>query len=310
MEELELFLREWNSESDYIKAHTSGSTGNPKEIHLLKSDMISSAMATNAFFGINSSSTLTLPLSLDYIAGKMMAVRAICASCRLEIIPPSNSFPINNHSDLISIVPTQIDNLLSQKDSYKKLKNILVGGAPMSSLQETRLASFSDTAWLGFGMTETCSHVALRRVGDDGIFHAMEGIEFDIDPDSCLIIKSHRFSWQQLTTNDVVDLLSPNAFCWVGRRDNTINSGGLKLHPEKIEKIILEVFPNLSPFYLRGEPDANLGQRLVMVAENPPERLMEQLREKISDHRILPKAILSVDKLPRTANGKILRDKG
>lgn len=300
-------MTEWNSPLPYVVAHTSGSTGMPKEIRLLKSDMRSSARATNAFFGIDGGSVLALPLSLDYIAGKMMAVRAIEAGCRLDVMKPSNDVSLAGPTDLLAVVPTQLPSLMAQENSPSMIRHLLIGGAPLSDDAERAVASRFSSAWLGYGMTETCSHVALRRVGDDGVFAAMPGITFSVDSESCLRIESARFSWQQLQTNDVAELLDPTHFRWIGRRDNVVNSGGVKLHPELLEADYLRRIPSLPPFYLCGEDDPVLGQRLVMVVENPPADLMDTLRAAIPDHKHLPKRIIPVPSLPRTPSGKIKR---
>ena len=301
------FINEWRNDCPWIEAHTSGSTGKPKAIRLLKSDMLSSATATNAFFGIDRYSTLAIPLSADYIAGKMMAVRAEAAGCRLLEMPVSNDVRVECPIDLLAVVPSQIESLLGQPEAAGLVKNLLVGGAPLTDEPARRLVAAGFNAWLGYGMTETCSHVALRRVDSDEIFKAMEGIRFSTDSRDCLTIESERFSWGSLMTNDVVELLSPTSFRWLGRADNAINSGGLKLHSEQLEKEYRAAIGDLPPFYLAGEPDPKWGERLVMVAENPPEGLLERIKSLLPDRRKAPGRIVGVDTLPRTDNGKIRR---
>ena len=301
------FLQEWHNAEPFVVAHTSGSTGAPKSIRLLKSDMRASATATNRFFGIHSGSVLAIPLSADYIAGKMMAVRTDVAGCRLLELPVSNDVDIKEHVDLLAVVPSQIKSLLLNPDAPQLVRNLLIGGAPLNDDLARQVTDAGFSAYLGYGMTETCSHVALRKIGNDDIFHAMPGISFSTDSRGCLIIESRNFSWKKLVTNDVVELVSAQSFRWLGRFDNVINSGGIKLHPEELEKEYRERIPSLPPFYLIGETDAMLGQRLVMVAENPDDRLLDNIREIISDHRKTPKRIISVTSLPQAANGKLRR---
>lgn len=301
------FLAEWHNDSRYVEAHTSGSTGSPKVMKLLKADMRVSAEATNKFFEITSSSTLAIPLSAEYIAGKMMAVRADVARCRLLELPVSNDIRLSARVDLLAVVPSQVPSLLSNPDAPRLVKNLLVGGAPIGDDMAHRLSRAGFSAYLGYGMTETCSHVALRKIGDGDIFHAMPGIRFRSDSRACLVIESKHFSWKTLTTNDVVELVSDLSFRWLGRADNVINSGGIKLHPEILEREYGELMPGLPPFYLVGEPDEKLGQRLVMVAENPCGNLLDMIRTTIADHCKTPKRIIAVNNLPRTQNGKIKR---
>ena len=301
------FLAEWRSDVPYIEAHTSGSTGTPKSIRLLKTDMRVSAEATNRFFGITHDSVLAIPLSADYIAGKMMAVRADVAGCRLIEMPVSNSVVIDTHIDLLAIVPSQVESVLANVDVARKVGNILVGGGPLSQSRAMALTESGIPSFLGYGMTETCSHVALRRIGADGRYHAMPGVSFEADGRGCLVIISGKYSWKRIVTNDVARILSPDTFEWLGRYDNVVISGGIKLHPEKIEQEIKAALPHMPEFYLVGEPDEKWGSRLVMVIEDAPDSLTDDLLGSGIDRRKLPKRIVSVKKLPQCANGKLRR---
>ncbi len=312
MAQLDDFISEWLSDLEYVEAHTSGSTGIPKNIRLLKSDMRSSAIVTNNFFGIDKQSVLALPLSLDYIAGKMMAVRAMIAGCRLLQLPVSNEVVITERVKLLSVVPSQLESLLANPNAPDLVDNLLIGGAPLDDTTRRRVNAAGFKAYIGYGMTETCSHVALRSLADDNsIYHGMLGIRFRTDSRGCLVIDSNRFSWETLITNDVVNLLDETSFQWLGRADNVINSGGVKLHPEMLENEILRQLPTLPPFFLTSKPDERWGERLVMVVECNPAEAHEFL-EKISRLNLprygCPKEIISVDVLPRTSNGKLKRE--
>lgn len=309
MASLNDFLQEWHDDKPFVLAHTSGSTGEPKAICLLKSDMRLSALATNKFFGIGSDDILGIPLSFDYIAAKMMAVRAEVAGCAIKELPVSNNISFDGPISLLSVVPTQLSSLLSIPGIEQRVKHLLIGGASVSSQQEKSVVESGIDAYIGYGMTETCSHVALRRIGTDDVYRAMDGISFDIDDRGCLIIKADQFSWKRLVTNDVIELINEKTFRWLGRIDNVVNSGGLKLFPEKLEELYRTVMPELKDFYLIGEPDKDLGQRLVIVCVKSPSNPLVTLRERISDHRLLPKRVIFVDNLTRTASGKIKREK-
>lgn len=312
MATIEEFLKQWFDNKPYIEAFTSGSTGQPKKIELLKSDMSASACATNAFFGINKNSVLGLPLSVDYIAGKMMIVRAIEADCRLIELPVSNEIKITEKIDLLSIVPSQLSALLEDEQSLVNIRNLLIGGAPLSYEQEVQLIkalkSYNFKAWMSYGMTETCSHVALREIGKTDYYIGLPGITFSTDDRGCLIINNENFSNSQIKTNDVVDLLSSNSFKWLGRADNVIISGALKIHPEQLEAEYRKAFPSLNPFYLTWQNDSKLGQSLVMVVEGEPE---DDILLKLKNGGIykyhLPRKIIFLKKLPYTDNGKLKR---
>lgn len=307
MASLSEFMAEWHNGLPYIEAHTSGSTGAPKPIRLLKSDMLASARATNDFFGINSGSTLACPLSFDYIAGKMMAVRAIAAGCALRELPVSSTVEIDAPADLLPVVPMQLPSLLAQPKAPAMINNLLIGGAPLDGQMEAQIADAGFHAWLGYGMTETCSHVALRMVGGDGVFHAMKGIGFDTYSRGCLAISSGNFSWKTLITNDIVELLSSKSFRWLGRYDNVIISGGLKIHPEVMERGIKALLPELPDFYIIGEPHPVLGECAVMVVENAPEGLADKLKALIPDGKSRPRKVYDALRLVRTESGKIKR---
>lgn len=290
-------------------ARTSGSTGMPKDILLLKHDMLISARNTNEFFGIDSGSVLGLPLSIDYIAGKMMVVRSLAAGCRLRQFPVSNTVVVDERIDLLSVVPSQVPSILADAGSTGHISNLLIGGAPLSRDLERRIVSSGINAFIGYGMTETCSHVALRRLGEPSMaYHAMPNIAFSTDSRGCLVVHADDFSWHSLTTNDVVDMVDERSFVWRGRADNVINSGGIKLHPEEIERRLSCVV--IQPFYVVRHPSEKWGECVALVAEGDASAT-DMLWNSI-DSLELPKGwkpavIIMTDRLPRTSNGKIRR---
>lgn len=333
----ERFMEEWGSSCPHVVAHTSGSTGTPKEIRLPKSDMIHSARATNRAFGINADSSLVCPLSASYIAGKMMIVRAIEAGCRLVMEKPSNHPLRDDYGEinLLPAVPAQIPGLLDSQYVHH-VKNVIIGGAPISARQEQLICDTAPfRAFATYGMTETCSHVALRRLGTPE-FTAMPGVSFNVDARGCLAILSDGgYSFNRLQTNDVVDLQDTHTFIWRGRADNVVISGGLKLFPEEIEETVSAAI-SLPPFFIAGRPSDRWGQELVMVIERPDsatnsndfpkaiaskdirknpgtvfenltsESLMAILR-KILPSVKRPKEIIFVSHIPRTSSGKLIR---
>lgn len=314
---IEHFMEQWCDRRPYIIAHTSGSTGAPKEIKLLKSDMIMSARATNARFSISSHSHLHLTLSPAYIAGKMMIVRALEAGCDLTYEAPSNHGLLSTDYgdiDLLAIVPSQCSQLLDNPIACKRLHNVIIGGAAISHATEQALLSAPWNSYATYGMTETCSHVALRRMGTDA-YTAMPGIRFATDHRNCLRINAPQFSFRQLQTNDIVDLLSPQSFIWKGRYDNVINSGGIKIFPEQLEA---KLQPYIShPFFIGGVPHPTWGTAVELIVELPdskaadPGELELQLQEICRTHLTTvecPKSIKFTAALPRTANGKIRRN--
>jgi len=307
------FTELWKSESPTIEAHTSGSTGVPKHILLNKSDMRASARATNKFFGINADSILALPLSVDYIAGKMMVVRAAEAGCKLIELTVSNDIIIPQdikRIDLLPIVPSQIESLLRQAHLSSVIQNLLIGGAAPTAENCHMLTLAGYKAFISYGMTETCSHVALAQADDSRrVFRAMPGITFETDEIGKLIINAPAFSFKRLETNDIVTLLSSTAMIWRGRADGVINSGGIKLIPEELENLYREYLPGYE-YFVTSVKDNIWGEAVALVIEAPEDEadsILKSLREAIKDHRRVPKSIISVSALQRTSNGKIKR---
>ncbi len=308
----EAFIEGWRSASPFVIAHTSGSTGTPKEIRLFKSDMKASARATIDFFGIGSNSILALPLSPGYIAGKMQIVRALEADCSLIVEPPSSrpfSGWVDGRIGLLPIVPSQLPGLM-ESPAFRMADNIIIGGAPLSPEQECLLVETGAPAWLTYGMTETCSHVALRRVGEES-FKALPGFTFTTDSRGCLVIESTTLSAGLFETNDMVSVLSPREFHWLGRHDNVINSGGIKIHPEEIEKIMLPLLPDGATAYVTSRRSDRWGEEAVIVTDSPlvDDGLQERLRPLLP-LRHCPKEVIHVNEIERTpSSGKIVRRK-
>lgn len=302
------FLQEWNNDNDYIIAHTSGSTGKPKEIKLQKSDMMNSASATCQFFGINEKSTLVLPLSPNYIAGKMMIVRTIVSQATLWIEHPDNNPLKQDYGtiDLLPIVPSQLEWLLSENNKYKAIRNLIVGGGAIPHSLEQKLIASGINAYATYGMTETCSHVALRHIGDN-IYFALPDITFDIDLRNCLIINASKFSFKRITTNDIVELIDDTHFIWKGRFDNVINTGGVKVFPEEIEKNLSEFIS--VPFFITSQKSEKWGEEIIMYIETPNQDVseIEKIVRNNLDKFSIPKKLIPIPQFNRTESGKIIR---
>ncbi|MDE6757049.1 MAG: AMP-binding protein [Muribaculaceae bacterium] len=307
------FIDEWLDESPYITAHTSGSTGKPKAIRLFKADMVTSAISTNIFFNITDKSSMLCPLSANYIAGKMMIVRAMLSGANLWIEKPGNTPVCQDYGniDLIAVVPSQVQHLLNNPDIFKRLKHILIGGAAVPRELSNRITALGVNAYVSYGMTETCSHVALRRIGksSDEIYEAMSDICFSTDSRGCLIVKSEKRSFHSLTTNDIIDLIDDKHFIWVGRFDNVINSGGIKVYPEEIEKQIQCLIPEDMEYYISKCRDDKWGEVPVLVLSKNVEnakKMLEDIRNIVKSKAERPAGII-VRNIEYTSTGKIIR---
>ncbi len=309
------FLAEWEDANDFVVAHTSGSTGTPKEIRLLKSDMRASARMTNTFFKIGRASRLLLCLSPSYIAGKMMVVRAIEAGADLVVETPSNhvlSGYAGGVFDLIAVVPSQALGLMACKSRLSFVRTMIIGGGEVSAGLRSMIVENRVSAYATYGMTETCSHVALAKI-DVQVepFTALSPIWFETDARGCLVVHTPHFSTQQFVTNDIVELLSESQFFWRGRYDNVINTGGIKIFPEEVEKQMEGVVD--CRFYVTSRKSEKWGSEVVLVLEcdamDEPgkQRLLKQLASVLPKYSV-PKNVVCKKHFRETLSGKIIRE--
>ena len=316
------FVEEYFNGKDYVIAHTSGSTGEPKEIRLLKADMKNSARLTNSFFGINEDSLLYLPLSPTYIAGKMMIVRAIEAGAAICEEKPTNE-PLAAYTgkkiDLASFVPSQLGFLINNPVLLENVSSMIIGGGQLSPRVEHWLADKGVDAYKTYGMTETCSHVALSKVtsGEPNPFTAIGDVSFALDCRGCLIINVPQFSMKQIVTNDIVDLIDDRNFHWRGRFDNVINSGGIKIFPEEVEKKLSKLISH-SRYFITSRPSEKWGEEVVLALEYKSlldgkilegeikPAFIEQMKSLLPSYAV-PRHYVAVNKFKETTSGKIIR---
>ena len=310
------FMNGWLNPDPYISLKTSGSTGAPKTILIEKNKMLSSAARTAEYFGFEEGQKALLCLPIGYIAGKMMIVRALYSKLDLICIRPSqNPLRALNQDTIIdfaAMIPLQLQQAINLP-SLSQVKKILLGGGPVSPELEKQTQQIPAEIFHGYGMTETLSHVALRRI--NGInasqsYKALNGIKLGIDDRSCLTIAAPDLFDEILITNDVVSFTGINEFTWKGRYDNVIISGGVKLIPEEIERKLKSLFTNR--FYLTGIKDAQWGEKLILIIEGIPfdESAIISLKsrmEALLDKYEVPKEIYFVNDFTEAGNGKINR---
>lgn len=308
------FILDWLKPSDFIEVTTSGSTGKPKKIKVRKEHMINSARATGKFFDLPAGSTALMCMPAKYIAGKMMLVRAMVLGWQIDLVPPSSN-PLDNlykTYDFCAMTPFQLDNSLSR---LHLIKNLIVGGGAVSTNLQEMVQGLNTKVYETFGMTETVSHIAAKRLNGKkkkaSAFKLMPNVHISVDSRNCLVIKAPSISDEILITNDVVEIDTYKKFFWKGRFDNVVNSGGIKLFPEDIERRLSEVISGR--FFLIGMPDNALGEKLVLFVEADfSEDLLTELHAKIQTveglHKYeIPKKIYLIQKFEETPNGKIHR---
>ena len=302
------FIEQWLDFTETVTVRTSGSTGEPKEIQLKKQHMINSAKATGAYFKTGSGTRGLLCLSADYIAGKMMLVRAMVLGWDLHVVTPSKDSltEYDNDYDFVAMVPYQVWHSLP---ALGKVKKLIIGGGRIPAELDEKLQQVDTEVFATYGMTETATHVAVRRINGPArsdSFTALPDVKFDTDERSCLVINAPRVLDAPISTNDVVSLHSPINFTWHGRYDNVINSGGVKIYPELVEaKLTSDI---QSSFMIASEKDAELGERVILVYEGD-EHSVPNLSEAFSKLEPFerPKRVYSLSKFVYTETGKLKR---
>lgn len=345
--EVEEFLKEWNSPSETMAVHTSGSTGTPKTMLVEKRRMLNSARITNDFLGLRRGDTALLCLPTEYIAGKMMVVRAIERGLRLVSVPPSGhpladwraqelhgltrglyglaqGLPLHESLRKLTfaaMVPLQVYNSLQtdeERERLKSIKHLIIGGGAIDESLESTLRTFPNNVWSTYGMTETLSHIALRRINGKEAsewYTPLPSVKVGLSPEGCLVIDAPEVCAETLVTNDIAEFapshlssqpspLSSPLFRILGRRDNVICSGGIKIQAEELERTLR---PHLSaPFLISRRKDDKFGEVVVLLTEGHPEE-SRMVCERVLPKVCRPKAYLHVDAIPMTQNGKPAR---
>ena len=296
------FLLDWFDSKPYIEMYTSGSTGIPKTITVSKQAMVESALATGDFFELNPGNKALQCLPVKYVAGKMMLVRAMILGLDLDYVAPS-SHPLQNNEvdyDFVAMVPLQAQNSIAE---LKKVKKMIVGGASVNKNLEKQLLKLPTEVYETYGMTETITHIAARKLGEKA-FTVLPNVTISYDDRNCLVIHAPRISEEVITTNDIVELLNENQFVFIGRMDNVINSGGIKLIPEQIEEKLSGKITER--FFIASKPDNELGEKVVLVIEGEKHEFDTTLYEELDKYE-KPKEIIFIPKFKETPNGKIIR---
>ena len=296
------FLLDWFDNSPTIEMQTSGTTGAPKIIKVEKLAMINSALATGDFFDLHPGHKVLHCLPAKYVAGKMMFVRGFVLGLDMDFVAPGSHPMQNNDSryDFTAMVPLQAQNSL---DELSRVKKIIIGGVKINKNLSSALKKMPVQAYETYGMTETITHIAAKKIGEKA-FTVLPGVTISYDDKKCLVIHAPRISDEVIVTNDLVELVNENQFVFLGRVDNVINSGGVKLIPEIIEeKLSHHIGPR---FFVIGRPDEALGEKLVLVVEGDKQEFAADVFDNLERFE-KPKEILFVPKFNETGSGKIMR---
>ena len=313
---LEEFLSEWNNDSPFVHVQTSGSTGVPKPMLAEKRRMLASARITNDFLGLREGDVALLCMSLDYIAGKMMVVRSIERGLKLITVEPSGH-PLNHSQlaiddcqiDFAAMVPLQVYNTLQVPEERKRLlqiRHLIIGGGAIDEALGAELKNFPNAVWSTYGMTETLSHIALRRLSGPEAsdwYIPFPSVKVSLSENGCLVIDAPEVCPERLVTNDIAEI-SPQGFRILGRKDNVICSGGIKIQIEEVESR-LRPFLRV-PYLISKRPDPKFGEVSVLLTEGSIDEA-RQICERILPKYYLPRHYLHVDRIPLTETGKPAR---
>ena len=320
------FILQWLDSSPYIKVKTSGSTGAPKTIEVTKNAMCASAKLTQDYFGLKAGDRALLCLSADYIAGKMMIVRALVSGLDLILVEPSAQ-PLSQLAyqpiKFAAFVPMQLEASLMQADTAIRetckrrlaaIDTVIIGGSPMRPALCEVLSELDCKVYATYGMTETLSHIAVKRIDkhyQTQPLQLLPGIAINKDARGCLVVDAPELGVNKLVTNDMVEIENTEHFTVLGRIDNVINTGSVKVFAEQIEQKIAPLFGK-SRFFIFAESDDKLHQRVSLLIEGEPLReaqlsaLERAIAQKVKPYE-RPKTIRFLSAFIETGSGKLDR---
>lgn len=321
-QEVKTFILLWQNDTTELEVKTSGSTGTPKTITLSREQILASVRQTKKAFSLTGESFFLCNLSVHFIAGKLMIIRALELKAELLIVKPEGNLIDNLGSFgymieqkrgkcFMAFVPLQLQNLLEDARGQNLLKmagSIIIGGAAVSNSLKKKLKEIPAPVYATFGMTETVTHFAIKRLnGDqpDDFFTVLDGTAIKLDEQGRLSVKNDCTEQKWLTTNDLAEIINENQFVLKGRADRVINSGGVKLHLDEIEFKIDQILKLCSPFFCAGLPDSKLGERLVLFIESEEKdlNLLSVLKAEMAKFEA-PKEVIFLKEFKQTITGK------
>ena len=313
---LEAFLEAWNNPSDRILVHTSGSTGMPKPMFVEKKRMLNSARITCDFLGLQAGDMAFLCMPLDYIAGKMMVVRSIERHLELKTVEPSghplHGFKVDrNRYSLAAMVPLQVYNSLQVVEETEELKHfthLIIGGGAIDNQLAEALTDFPNNVWSTYGMTETLSHIALRRLNGPEAsdwYKPFEGVTVSSNAEGCLVIDAPLVHDGLLVTNDIVTINAEGCFKIRGRKDNVVCTGGIKVQMEEVETTLKPWLEK--PFMITKRPDKKFGETIVLLTEEEEISKIKHICKACLPKYWQPHDYLYIDHIPLTETGKPAR---
>lgn len=314
------FIQLWNdNRADAIAVFTSGSTGQPREILHKKKHIRESALMTGKVLKLTTNMNALLCLPADKISGMMMIVRAMELKMNLHCVRPAahplNELTAEHNLHFAAFTPAQVHSIIastSARTTFSAIGKVLLGGENTPRETVTAIAHLPNEVYVTFGMTETISHIALKRINGttpDQHYTVPDGIKISVDENERLIVTAPQLGVVQLRTTDIVSLVSQTQFDWIGRADNVINTGGVKVFPEQIEKLLLSDL-NM-PFFVTGIRDEKYGERVALVIETAQAEDADKEKITLAVSKLpklqRPKTMMLCRQFVKTANGKLQR---
>ena len=312
IKDIEQFKCEWFSKDECIEACTSGSTGTPSKLLLNKKHMMNSAIMTLSYLKIPEKASVLLCMPLKFIGAKMILVRALVGNLRVIAVTPS-SHPLTDLTEppyFAAMTPAQVASSLDDKkqaDLLKRIDTLIIGGGPVNLDLFEKIKNFKNNIYSTYGMTETMSHIALKKLtnGFENEYHPFCGVELTCDENNCLIIRCKNLGISSLKTKDIVDFNEDGSFIVRGRLDNTVNTGGIKIQIEAIEEKLSQALD--FDFNISSVDDPVLGEKIVILANKKIS--LDELKEykNILPKYWAPKESFYTENLPKTQSGKPAR---
>jgi o-succinylbenzoate---CoA ligase len=307
------FLKFWNSSNATIEVETSGSTGSPKKISLKREAMISSAKATIEYFNIKEMSTFHCCLPIKYIGGKMMLVRAIVNKADIILSKPTSNpvIYLNKEVDFSAMTPWQVSHAINE-NNFEKINKLIIGGGVISSSLIKELKDKKTESFQTYGMTETISHIAVRNLKNtdkNPNYKCLNHVNISTNKEGELIVKSPKLGIRSLTTNDIVQITGSKEFKYIARSDNLINTGGIKVLPEEIEKQLNESLQGIV-FFVDKIPDEKSGEKIIVITNKKENTAtIKKACKHITPKHIKPQLIFFIEQFLLTENNKLNRKK-
>lgn len=318
------FIRDWFTDKEEFTLQTSGSTGEPKRISITRQQIVASALASERALDLKKNYSALVCIDTKYIGGKMMLARSFVTDMKIWAVDPCacplQKIPVDHCVNFAAFVPYQVHAMIASNHPHllDNPDTIIIGGAPVDEHLIKKLQSYRSRFYATYGMTETISHVALRLLNSaerSDLYHTLPEVNITLDSRNCIVINAPYLA-QEVVTNDLAEFTTSGQFRWLGRYDNVINTGGVKVIPEKIEAALNNIFSEAgisNRFFIHSIPDVALGNKVILVLEasDNVSHIVEKILPRFPFLQKFerPKAIFTVTSFVSGGNGKINRFK-